>query len=778
MQRNEAPLEGVRVLEICPPSAGAIGRYLAELGADVIQVPQPDLRDDPLAALVANTGKRIMPLDRAVPADARRLAELAEGANIVIQTRLDSGAPDLLASLPDLRARNPRAVILAVSPFGQDQDYACWQMTSSVLDALTGVLSRSGFPESDPLLPPAEISLQCAYAQAAWTALLAYLNRLRTGDGDWVDLGLVEAAAQSMDPGFEMAGSATAGVPASQLPRGRPEARHLYPLISCKDGFVRICVLAPRQWQNMFAWMGSPEKYADPKFNKLQVRFQTPTLVPDIAAFFADKTRQELETAAEQFGVPLASVLTLEEAQATDHVAARNALTTVEDEQGRSVRVPNGVLEIDGERAGALQAQRVGPEAGWRSPERFDPAPEAVRPERPLSGYSILDLGVIVAGAEQARLLADQGALTLKIETAAFPDGGRQSLDGNLVSVSFALGHRNKKGLGLNLREPRGKALMIDLARKADIVMSNFRPGTLTSLGLDWPVLSAVNPAVVMVDSSAYGSTGPWRKRAGYGPLVRSSAGLTHLWAYPGTGQFSDSMTVYPDHVSARYCALATVALLVRRIRTGAGGRASLAQAEVVPIHVADQVVALSAGEARPARPDAPWGVYPCAGDDDWCVITVRHDADWRALATAVGREDWLADPALAAPSGRLARQGELDKVLAAWTGTRPADAVMEHLQRAGVPAGKMLRVFEMPDFGYYRARDSFRTTSHPMIAGEFTMENAMARSAHLKAPEAQPAPVPGEHSVWVARTLLGLADSEIDELLAEGILESAVVPA
>ena len=132
---------------------------------------------------------------------------------------------------------------------------------------------------------------------------------------------------------------------------------------------------------------------------------------------------------------------------------------------------------------------------------------------------------------------------------------------------------------------------MRDLVGKADVVMSNFKPGTLTSLGLDYPVLSELNAGIVMTESSAYGATGPWRGRPGYGPLVRASSGLTAQWSYPDTqGEFSDAMTVYPDHVSGRFGAIAALALLVRRLRSGKGGEASLSQGEAIVGHLGDQL--------------------------------------------------------------------------------------------------------------------------------------------------------------------------------------------
>ena len=774
----EPALASLRVLEIAPPSAGAVTRYLTELGADVILVPQAEIVDDAVAALVRNTGKRVMRLDLTTTAGLEHLAELAADADILLSTRLDGRLADPMNDewLAAVRARNPRLVAARLSPFGTGSSLENWQLTTSVMDALSGVLSRSGMPGREPLLPPTEVSLQCGYVQAAWALLLAYFNRLRTGQGDALDLSLLEVTAQCMDPGYAIGGSATAGVPASQLPRGRAESRHMYPFLPCKDGFVRICVLGPRQWQNMFRWMGEPEKYASPEYNKLQVRFASPTLMPDIAALFRDKTRAEVEAEGERHGVPIAPVLTVREAMDIEQFAARGALTQVTDSQGRSITVPNGALEIDGARAGVTGAPReVGNDAGWINPERFDPPPEATLPHRPLSGITILDFGVIVAGAEQSRLLADQGALTLKMENKAFSDGARQSLgtDGP-ISINFAMGHRNKKSVGINLRDERGKAMFIDMVRQADVVMSNFKPGTLTSLGLDYGVLSQANPNIIMGDSSAYGPTGPWSGRPGYGPLVRASSGLAAQWVYPDApSDFSDGMTVYPDHVSGRFLAMGTLALLIRRMRTGRGGTTSLAQAEVINAHLADQIAAYSLGEPRPPRPDAPWNIYPCAGDDEWAVITTRSDADWRALCGAIGRDDLLARLHLGTAQGRRAAQAELDGAVAAWTASRAPEAVMESLQAAGVPAGKMLRVIEMPDFPFYRERGMLRLAGHPLIKHEFYMENALGRSEHLPDPDFAPAPLPGEQTIWAASELLGIDKDRIDELIETGVLEA-----
>jgi len=168
----------------------------------------------------------------------------------------------------------------------------------------------------------------------------------------------------------------------------------------------------------------------------------------------------------------------------------------------------------------------------------------------PLAGLRVLDLGVIVFGAELGRLLADQGADVIKVENSAFPDGLRQTRRGGGMNASFAWGQRNKRGLGLDLRSEAGGRLFRDLVRQADVVLANFKPGTLEALGLSHAELSRINPRIIVSDSSAFGSAGPWRTRMGYGPLVRASCGVSALWQ-DQTGAFCDGATVYPDHAAA-----------------------------------------------------------------------------------------------------------------------------------------------------------------------------------------------------------------------------------
>ncbi|QNE33475.1 CoA transferase [Sphingomonas sp. NBWT7] len=754
----DLPLAGVRVIDAVPGILGALGRFLGELGAEVIRIEPsagaadraagPRVAGVSLPFVAANLGKATCPIN--LPADMPALLDLAREADIL----LEAGLPGLDAAA--LAAAAPRLVHVAITDFGDIGPWRDWQASDSVLHALTGGLSRSGLPGRAPLIPPGQLTYETAVAHIAVATLGAFIRTLRTGEGDRLDVSLIEAAMQALDPGFGLNGSAQSGVPSWKMPRGRTDERFRYPILPCADGFVRLCVLAPRQWRQMHTWMGAPAAFAGPEWDRLMTRYKSPDLLPAITAFFADKTRAEIEAEAAARGIPAAGLLDLGEAIATPQMVARGAFVPVEIVPGVSLPFPAGAVTIDGARAAPAARYPLPVRTAFSAPRpRYAAPPPA---EYPLAGIRVLDLGVIVVGGESGRLLADLGADVIKVENAAFPDGQRQSRDDDPVSLTFAAGHRNKRGLSIDLKSPRGKALFLDLVRGADVLLSNFKPGTLAGLGFDAATLAAANPRLVTVDSSAYGATGPWSSRLGYGPLVRASAGLTKQWTYPGEpDSFADGITVYPDHVAGRIGTAGALALLIRRMRTGHGGNVSVSQAEVMLGHKAAEIAAL-AGTAAGLQLDTPataedW-LLPCAGDDEWCAVNVRHAADRAAIAALVGGND------------RAAAER--------WARALPPDQVMAQLQAAAVPAGMMVRVVDLPSLPAYRALGTFREATHPLLPVPFQVEGTLTRFARVPPPDQRPAPRIGEDSVAVLKDWLALDDAAIAPLLADKIIEQA----
>ncbi|MCW1384097.1 CoA transferase [Novosphingobium sp. KCTC 2891] len=733
----DRPLAGIRIVDAVSGPLASITRHLADLGARVDRFGGAEGHSPAQAGKVLH--------DTAVTSPDGLAA--ARAADIVVVDAAQWGA------LAALRQDRPELVSMAVSPFGAETCLSAWQATGPVLHAMTAMLSRSGIGLNKPLVPPGDLAHQCAAAQAAFVLVGALYRALGSGVGAHFDFAALEGAVQALDPGFGINGSATLGKPVGLLDRARPPMGKLYPIFACADGAVRICLLAKRQWRGMFAWMGEPEQFASPEFDQMAHRFASPDLVPFMAGFFAGRTRGELEREGQLHGVPIAALQDIAGFIASDHAAARQAVVTRPD----GSRLPNGVLTVDGARMGPLEAVPGG---------TFPQALERTSAGLPLAGLRVLDLGVIVVGAEQGRLLGDLGADVLKIESQSFPDGSRQSYLKHGMSVSFGAGHRNKRSVGLDLRSEEGKALFLDLVGKADVVCSNFKPGTLEKLGLGRDVLRAINPRIVLSESSAFGDSGPWSGRMGYGPLVRAATGLTAAWRYPDDPEsFSDAITVYPDHVAGRICAMGVVALLIRRLRTGGGGLSCVSQAEVMLSHFAEYVPA----GAITGPVDAPWGVFPAKGEDEWIVVTVRTNAEWQRLCERIG---FAGGHALDTAEKRLAASAEIDARVGAWTAEREATAAAEELQALGIPAAPMLRLVDLPDHPWYRQRGFFRPETHPWMREMVMGESYVAVSADLPPPPARPAPLAGEQTIEALAEWLGLAPEEFDALCAAGVLE------
>jgi crotonobetainyl-CoA:carnitine CoA-transferase CaiB-like acyl-CoA transferase len=771
-------LTSLRVLDMSSGDADVVTRLLADLGADVLKVEPPG-GDTSRAQLPSvggvsipfalhNANKRSVVLDPEAEGDRERFFKLAETADILV----DSGIPGQTAlfgtSCPALATQFGHLVALSVTDFSTAGPYASWQATDPVLYALATELSRSGPTSGTPVLPPDGIASATAAVQAAWATLVAYYNRLRYGSGDYIDFSRFEAVVQALDPPFGSVGQAAAGVKPSEVWRGRPKNQDVYPIFACADGHVRICVLSPRQWRGMRAWLGEPGQFQDPRYDTLGARFAaTQEIGALIAELFARRTMDELVCAGQSHGVPIAAVLTPSEVLRSDHFRAVGALTEVALAPGTQVKMPVGYFLVDGQRAGLRHpAPLPGADAPqWLAPAVPSAPTGAFAGRRPFDGIRVLDLGVIVAGGELGRLFADLGAEVIKVESATYPDGLRQARAGAPMSESFAIAHRNECGLGLDLRHRDGAAVFGRLVAGADAVFANFKPGTLASLGFSYQTLRSLNPGIVLAESSAFGDSGPWSVRMGYGPLVRAATGITRLWAAgdaaDGGRAFYDATTIFPDHVVARITAIAALAALIRRDRAGVGAHVHISQAETAVNQLDTRYVTEAARDAGlPVCDDRSiHGVYPCAGDDEWCVISIRGDADRTALAAVLGCAEL--------PTERSA----LAAAVGAWTGTLDKAVVTGLLQTAGVPAGPMNRTQDILDDPQVRLRKLFTDMVHPLFDAPMPSETGPAPYLHIPPAELRPAPIPGEHTREICQKVLAMDARETQRLIAEGAL-------
>jgi crotonobetainyl-CoA:carnitine CoA-transferase CaiB-like acyl-CoA transferase len=574
------------------------------------------------------------------------------------------------------------------------------------------------------------------------------------------------------------------GQPQILTPPERPDRRMLYPIIPCRDGHVRIFVASTRQWRALFTWMGEPEEFADPSYEQMFTRFMHwDKIRAAIFELFADKSREEIVTHGTKLGIAVASLHTPQEVLRSAHVRQRASFVRAEVADGLTGDIANGYVEIDGQRAGF---RRRAPHVGEHTEEVLA---QQVRPVRapsdaastapPLKGIRVLDLGVIVVGAETGRALADQGADVIKVENREFIDGARQFDQPNACSFTSAMSNRGKRSLGLNLRSDQGKAIFKKLVAESDIVLSNFKPGTLESLGLDYDTLHAINPGIICLESSALGSTGPWSRQMGYGPLVRATVGLTELWRHPDSSEaFGDDMTVYPDHAAGRFEIAAVVASLVARQRTGEGCKISLAQMETVFGQLATDYLRESIepgtmiARGNVGEFDAPSGLYACSGEDAYCAVDVSSDDEWLCLAQAIGRPDLAENEAFGSAAGRVAHRVELDAALAQWISPLTPYEAQDRLQAAGVPAGAAAHVADLLHNPQLVTRRQLGTIQQPGFDQPLDVEMCPALFENIPEPELRPSPILAADTRAVCREVLRMSDTEIDDLIAAGVLE------
>ncbi len=393
-----------------------------------------------------------------------------------------------------------------------------------------------------------------------------------------------------------------------------------------------------------------------------------------------------------------------------------------------------------------------------------------------LKGIRVVDLSMGWAGPLAARHLADMGAEVIKVESCERFDWWRSweatpewiEDDGAEKSVAFNMVNRNKKNLTLDLEDPRGRELLLDLVKEANVVVENYSGAVLPKLGLSYEVFKAVNPRIILLSMPAFGADGPWAEFRAYGSTVEQSSGLPHL-----NGEKNDLPTMhhvaYGDAMGGITGGAALLVALRHQARTGEGQFVDLSQVEgLFPLGI-HGILAQSTHGQPPQRNGnqsdqfAPHGVYPCSGDDNWIVIQVDTEAQWSALQQKSGLTYGdLRD--------RLSRNDDLDQALSAWTKTHDAEPLMHELQALGVPAAATYRASALINHEQLAARQFWQWRERAVVGNQPNPSPAY-RSGSSPIQINTPAPTLGEHNHEVLNGILNLSAAAIGELEAEGII-------
>jgi formyl-CoA transferase len=392
----------------------------------------------------------------------------------------------------------------------------------------------------------------------------------------------------------------------------------------------------------------------------------------------------------------------------------------------------------------------------------------------PLAGLRVLELGQLIAGPFAAKTLGDFGADVVKIEPPGAGDPLRKwRLLKDGTSVWWQVQSRNKRSVVLDLRAPEGQDIVRRLAREADVLVENFRPGALEGWGLGPDALLAANPRLVILRISGYGQTGPYRDRPGFGVVAEAMGGMRHLTGEPGRPPVRVGVSI-GDTLASLHGVIGVLLALQERHRSGQGQVVDMALYEAVfncmesllPEYSAFGAVRGPSGSAIPGI--APTNAYLCA-DGGYALIAGNGDSIFKRLMAAIGRPDLAVDPALADNTGRVARVEELDAAIGGWAAQRSVADALAVLDAAGVPAGRIYTAADIAADPHYRERGSIEQVT---LADGSRLDVPAVLPKLSRTPGAQrrTAPTLGQDTDAVLREV-GLSEAQIRQLRERGVV-------
>jgi formyl-CoA transferase len=394
------------------------------------------------------------------------------------------------------------------------------------------------------------------------------------------------------------------------------------------------------------------------------------------------------------------------------------------------------------------------------------------RQDGPLSDLKVVELGTLIAGPYCARLLGEFGAEVVKVES---PGGGdplrnwRKLHEGN--SLWWYAQARNKKSVAIDLKAKEGQAIARRLAASADIVVENFRPGTMEKWGLGYEALSRENPRLVMVRLSGFGQTGPYRDKPGFGAIGESMGGMRYVTGYPDRAPVRVGISI-GDSLAAMFGVIGALMAIHQRNATGRGQVVDVALYEAVfammesmlPEYGFDGFVRERSGAALPGI--VPTNTYPCR-DGKFVVIGANADSIFKRMMRAIGRGDLAEDPSLASNAGRVRRTEEVDDAIREWTSRHDLDEVLAVLEKAEVPSGKIYSIADIAADLHYRARGMIER--HRLEPGkELLLPGIVPKLSETPGKTRWIGPRLGEHTAEVLGGI-GVGAEEIARLRAAG---------
>ncbi|HVM67931.1 MAG TPA: CoA transferase, partial [Acidimicrobiales bacterium] len=687
---------------------------------------------------------------RSVPeADARALGADAD----VLIERYVPGAGHWGGEPPAAwLARNPRLVVVSISPWGTRGPWADRPATEFTVQAACGATARRGLPDRPPVSAGGALVEWLTGAFAAVGALTAWRHAAHTGGGQHVDVSMLEAATLCLNgPYHAIAGQWFPGF-------APPRAVEVPSIERVADGSVGFCTQTAQQWADFCVVIDRPDLGEDATLRRADARSaRRAEITAATAAALGTKTVDEVIDLAVALRVPVTPVGNGATVTTFDQFVARRVYAH---------GAPRPPYEVHGAppwAPGAPPARHAGP-AAWapRSPVGRTGG------DRPFSGLRVVDLTAFWAGPFATTYLAAHGADVVKVESTGRPDGMRflGAFEGDRYwerSMVFAGTNPGKRDLTLDLEREEGRRLLERLIDGADVVIENFTPRVGDRFGLTWERVHATWPGVVLVRMPAFGLDGPWRDRAGFAMTIEQTSGLAWVTGY-------EDLPLVPrgpcDPLGGVHTLVALMSALEMRARTGEGVLVEVPLVDGALNIAAEQVLEYQrTGEVLgPQGNRGPWaspqGVYPARDDDAWVAVAVETDGQWEALCGVVHMQaDVRRDDAEGA-----------DDAIGRWTAGRGAEEAADAFRRAGVPASAVVATGSAHDNPQFADRGFLQPLVHPVTGATGYPGFPMRFSAFGPHLFRSPPPLLGEHNAEVLEEL-GLSATEIAALAADGVI-------
>ncbi|MFC1886280.1 CaiB/BaiF CoA transferase family protein [Thermodesulfobacteriota bacterium] len=405
-----------------------------------------------------------------------------------------------------------------------------------------------------------------------------------------------------------------------------------------------------------------------------------------------------------------------------------------------------------------------------------------------LKRYRVIDFGTAMAAPVLTRMLADMGAEVIKVESREKMDGvrmGRPIIGDDIaggdkgawpnLQPAFHNYNRNKKGITLNFKHPKGFNLLKDLIGISDIVCNNFRPGLMEEIGLGYPELVKIKPDIIDISLTGLGEYGPWSRLPTYAHSIAALGGLNSLVGYRNelVGTMANA---FGDSNASIHGALAVLAALYYRNRTGKGQHIDLSEAQACTSLLGEAIMDYIMNDRTPGPEGndypvfAPRNNYRCEGEDKWVSIAVKTEAEWRNFCSAIGNPTWVKEKKFSDKYGRWENREELDKGITSWTENQSPYEVMEKLQKAGVASAPVMNIEDEYFDPHFKERQTFVEFEHPLVGFE-AIYGIPWKMSKTPGQIYRHAPSLGEDNDYVFGRLLGLNKDDIVELKAEKVI-------